>query len=440
MNLLRQRLIAVLMAAAVGAVLPGHALRAQQTITGFERDRALTMLGLVHDDISKHYFDPAFGGADLAAIFDTAKARIGRATRVEETLLAIAQATLELNDGHTAFLPPSLAVRADYGWTMSMIGDSCRVMTVAPGSDADIQGVHPGDAVLEIERLHPARVNLHTIFYMLNLLSPRRSLHVTLAPPGAAPRELTLLAKIVGHRQTYDISGQSDDIWELIRQGQNEADSLASRYREFGDSVLVWKLHRFDADDHDVDVGLKRARGRQALILDLRGNPGGSVETMLRLLNGLYSDSTMVANVRGREVNKALFVKGSGARAFAGALLVLVDSRSASGSEAVSRVVQLSGRGRILGDRTAGALREALRYIHGAGTQSVALYGTSVTIADFILSDGKSIDGVGVPPDEMVLPSGAEMAAGADPVLARALALAGVTRTAAQAGQLMLEK
>lgn len=411
-----------------------------QALSGFERGRALTMLSVVQDDIRKHYFDPAIGGVDLAAIFDTAKARIAHASRVEETLLAIAQATIEVNDHHTLFISPELAIRADYGWTMGFVGDTCRALSVAPGSDAGRQGVQPGDALLQIERFQPTRSNLVYIRYMISALFPRKNLRVVLEPPRGAPREMLLEAELHERRRTYDLTAGHDDIWDLLRDEENQADSLASRYREFGDTVLLWRLKQFLADKGTADDGLRKVRGHRALILDLRGNPGGAETTLLRLLNGFYPDSMNVATIRSRDQNRAIFITGSRERAYRGTLVVLVDSRSASASEAFARTIQLSGRGRVLGDRTAGALRRARGYVHEVGTQTVVLYGTSVTTDDVILPDGKSIENVGLTPDEVILPTGSDMAAGADPVLAHALSLAGVDRTPAQAGRLIWHK
>ena len=79
---------------------------------------------------------------------------------------------------------------------------------------------------------------------------------------------------------------------------------------------------------------------------------------------------------------------------------------------------------------------EAEAYSHGVGTDVVALYGTLVSVADIAFADGTRLEGRGVIPDEIILPSGADLAAHRDPALARAIALAGRNVSPEEAGSL----
>jgi carboxyl-terminal processing protease len=126
--------------------------------------------------------------------------------------------------------------------------------------------------------------------------------------------------------------------------------------------------------------------------------------------------------------------------AFAGRIVVLIDSGSASASEVTARVMQIEKRGTVVGDRSAGAVMTSRFFTHTLGQDlygigSVAFFGTSITVADLRLADGRSLEKVGVTPDETVLPTGADLAAGRDPALARAITLLGGTMTAEQAGK-----
>ena len=68
----------------------------------------------------------------------------------------------------------------------------------------------------------------------------------------------------------------------------------------------------------------------------------------------------------------------------------------------------------------------AKHFPHQTGVGSVLYFGASITIADMIMADGRSLEHTGVTPDEVLVPAGADLAAGRDPVLARAAELAGV--------------
>jgi C-terminal processing protease CtpA/Prc len=199
---------------------------------------------------------------------------------------------------------------------------------------------------------------------------------------------------------------------------------------------LLPKLARFFFDQDEVDGLVDKARKHQALILDLRGNPGGAIETRKYLLGGTFEKEVKIGNRTGRKELKPEVAKSRGRSAFTGKIIVLMDSESASASEMFARIVQLEKRGIVIGDRSAGSVMEAKRYSYHLGTETMIFYGASITESDLIMTDGKSLEHTGVTPDEVVLPSAADLASGRDPVLAYAAGRLGVKLTAEDAGKM----
>ena len=404
---------------------------AAQQITRLERSRGYSMLDAARDDIAKYYFDSTYGGVDLKAVYDTAHARIDRAERLEQVLGAVAQATLQLNDSHTAFIPPLLTYAAEYGWQMRFVGDTCRILGVIPGSDADAKGMHVGDALLSVGGIPLTRRNLWQLRYAINQIQPRNGLVVSLQSPGGAPREVYIAAKLKERRRFLDLVNSFDFI-ELIREGESEA----PRITEVGGRVVVSRPHAFYGYTSWIDDVMDRARERGNLIIDLRGNLGGSAYTLMRLIGQFYEKDLVVLTEVGRDKRKEVVAKGAGKDRYQGPVVVLVDAESASASEVFARTMQLTGRGKVIGDRTAGMVRESMGYRHSIGTEIIVAYGMSVTVADLVMPDGGKLENVGVTPDELVLPTGEDIAAHNDPALARALTSLGLPFTPKEAGAL----
>jgi hypothetical protein len=79
---------------------------------------------------------------------------------------------------------------------------------------------------------------------------------------------------------------------------------------------------------------------------------------------------------------------------------------------------------------------EAKMYNYKVGYDIVVFFGAMITQFDLIMSDGRSLEGTGVTPDEILLPTAADLAVGRDPVLSRAAAICGVKLTPEDAGKL----
>lgn len=429
-------LIARWLAAAL--ILVGPHLGAQQ-LTRIERSRGFTMLDVVRQDIEKNYFDSMYGGIDLKAVFDSARARIEGADRLEQVLGAIANATLSLNDSHTAFIPPRLTYGAEYGFDMRFVGDTCRIVSVKPGSDAEAKGLRIGDALLAVGGVALTRKNLWQFLYAVNAIQPRAGLALSLQSPRGPLRDVYARAKVIERRRIVDPSS-SFDLSELIREGQNEWGKDAPRYVDVANRIVVSRPNAFYGYNSWIDDLVDRARNREAMVIDLRGNHGGSVNALLRLIGRFYENDLTVATEKLRNKTRQMIAKGAGKDRYPGALVVLVDAESASAAEIFARTVQLTNRGKVIGDRTAGAVRESLGYFHTIGTELIIFYGASVTISDLVMPDGGKLENVGVTPDELVLPAGEDIAAGNDPVLAHALTFLGVPFTPKEAGALRLRK
>jgi carboxyl-terminal processing protease len=159
------------------------------------------------------------------------------------------------------------------------------------------------------------------------------------------------------------------------------------------------------------------------VVLDLRGNSGGYLNTLYYFLGGMFGTDVKIFDRIGRSSTDPVSVRGRAHNAFMGKLVVLIDSRTASVSEIFARVIQLQTRGTIVGDRSSGRVMETRRYAHGG---SKLPYSVIVAEADIAMSDGKKLENVGVEPDIVVLPTSGDLANSRDPVMAKAVALLGV--------------
>jgi carboxyl-terminal processing protease len=176
-----------------------------------------------------------------------------------------------------------------------------------------------------------------------------------------------------------------------------------------------------------------KVKKHQALILDLRGNGGGYEDTLLRLIGKFFDREVKVGQLVRRKETKPLTAKWQGG-GFEGNVVVLIDSRSASSAEIFARVMQLEKRGVVIGDRSAGAVMRARHHPHHSGVDTIIPYAVSVTDADLVMADGQSLENRGVTPNEVLLPTAADLAAGRDPVMARAAEILRVKLDPVKAG------
>jgi C-terminal processing protease CtpA/Prc len=417
----------------------GQAQPAQRKSSSFDPGLVSDMLQAISSDVKKHYYDPRFHGIDWDSNVRAAEQRINASSSLNQALSEVAAALDALNDSHTFFLPPQHAYKHDFGWQIEMVGDHCFVTQIRPKSDGESKGIKRGDEVQRINGYQPARANLWKMNYVFNILRPQPGLHVELRTPRNEVKQVDLMAAMQETKRVKDLTarGGGGDIWDLIRESENAESNSRARSVELGDEIEVLKFPGFSFSQTEVEDMIKKARKHKAMILDLRGNSGGSVDTLKWLLGGMFDKEVKIGDRVTRDGSKPMMAKSSKNNVFGGQLIVLVGSRSASASELFARVVQLEKRGIVLGDKTAGAVMEARRYSYEHGVDTVIFYGASITDADIIMTDGKSLEHVGVIPDQLLLPTADDLANNRDPVLAHAVEMCGAKITPEAAGALV---
>ena len=396
-----------------------------------DRNRGIVMSKLIKDYLKEYYYDPNYHGMDLDARFKAADDRIRNAANISEVLGIIAQAMAELNDSHTFFIPPSRPVDVDYGWKMQMIGDQCLVTVVDSGSDAEAQGLKPGDEVLSLNGFKPTRDNLWKMDYNFSVLRPQPGKHIVVRTPEGQDRDLAIKAKV--EKRPKEINPEE---WFNQSFKDQEDEKKLPTYSNLGENAIIWKLRHFDLTESNIGDMMKRARQHKALILDLRGNGGGEEVALQKLIGYFFDHDITIGEMKRRKESKPLKAKAHTDNLFKGQLVVLIDSQSASASELFARVIQLEKRGTIVGDRSSGAVMRSIFRPGALGDVSsgnMIFYGASITDADIVMADGKGLERVGVTPDEVALPKPADLAAKRDPVLARAAALVGADISAEKA-------
>jgi C-terminal processing protease CtpA/Prc len=265
--------------------------------------------------------------------------------------------------------------------------------------------------------------------YAYYSLRPRTGLSLRVQKSDGSEVKYDVPSKITHGKQVIDLTGGSDagfDIWEYERKAEDAYKRATRQYiYDKLPGVFIWRIPSFEIDPAEVDTIVDRAKKFPAMIIDLRGNSGGRVDMLRRLIGDLFPNDVKVGDEKKRKETKEIIAKTRGDKSYEGKITVLIDSRSASASEVFSRVIQLQKRGTIVGDRSAGAVMESISLSHDVGMDTVVTFATSMTVADLIMTDGKSLEKSGVSPDIWLLPTGQEMAAGLDPVLAKAVELSG---------------
>lgn len=397
------------------------------------RDTGLEMLREIKKDLKDNYYDPEFHGINLEEHFKTAERKIKETKSTAQIFGILGQVLIDFNDSHTGFIPPTLVTSVDYGWRLQMFGDKAYIVAVKPASDAAAKGLKVGDEVHSVDGFQLTRTNLWEFEYSYFVLTPALRTTVAVRDAQGSVRQIEIASKIIEEAPPRAYSPV------IILTPRPTPPKTTPLYYEADKQTIITKLPNFEVSDKEVDEMIKRCSKYQNLILDLRGNPGGLVKAVQRMVGHFFDGDLKIADAKGRKESRAVIAKTRGDKVFKGRLIVLVDSDSSSAAEVFARVVQLEKRGVVIGDRTSGKVMTSVILGHPIGFRNLyptGFFGVSVTIEDVFMSDGKSLEKLGVTPDEVIIPTGQQIASRQDPVLARAASLFDITLDPKKAGTL----
>jgi C-terminal processing protease CtpA/Prc len=417
------------------AILRAQQPKPQPQISSNDLGRAHAMLLQTYTDVKKNYYDPTYHGVDLDATYKQLDARMSASQTINDTFRVIAALLLQLHDSHTFFQPPVRTNHSTLGYEMEMVGDKCFITHIRPGTDAATK-LHIGDQVLALNRFTIKRPDFINERYFFQTLAPAPSETLDLLSPTGERRQVTIEALMRRGAKILDVTDEgSSDFWQLVRDDEAMDHLNRERYYESGDAIL-WKMPSFEIDVPAMDKMFSKVKKHQTLILDLRDNPGGYIDSLKYMLGHVFDHDVKIADRVSRKDTKPISAKTTGSSAFSGKIIVLVNSQSGSCAELFARVIQLEKRGQVIGDQSAGAVMEAREIPEWFGTDSKIYYGLSITSANLVMTDGKSLENTGVTPDDKLLPTAADLADGKDPVMSHALQLAGITMDPSAAGKL----
>ena len=252
---------------------------------------------------------------------------------------------LQTLDPYSAFLPPvskedlDIDTKGEFGGIgIEISQDEHKVLTVVTpleGTPAFKAGVQAGDKIWKIEGKTTDGVSLSDA---VKKLRGKKGTSVTITviheTDPRKPVDIAIVRDVIKVKSIVDVR-------------------MVDEKEKIG-YIRMTQFQEKTADDMDAAVKSLIDRGMRALILDLRFNPGGLLDSAIEV-SERFVDKGVIVSTKGRnESNKKVFNADGGSAYPPFPVALLVSGQSASASEIVSGCLQDHKRAVIVGSRTFG--------------------------------------------------------------------------------------
>ena len=339
--------------------------------------------------------------------------QLERITRLksDDVLDRTLNAMLATYDPHSNYYPPIDAMELNRQTTLQLEGigvtirpergneDYTKIETLVEGGPASKTGqVRSGDRILGVAQEGEAMVDVvgWSSQELVGIIRGKRGTKVTLKLLAAgAPASQARLVTITRDVIQEEDAGLRTRVVEVDYQGKKQKVGVI----EIPSFYLNYRARRAGSDYRSVaedtanalvDLSKQKVAG---VIVDLRNNPGGSLEEVAKMLGQVIKEGPVV-QIRDGNGNVSIFEDTDGGeQLYSGPLAVMVNLASASASEIYSAAIQDYGRGIVIGSTTT-----------GKGTAQIQLdslaYGqATLTQRKFYRVTGGSTQNKGVIPD-----------------------------------------
>lgn len=254
--------------------------------------------------------------------------------------------------------------------------DEVEVVTPLEGTPAYRAGVQAGDIIIRVDGNSLEKFSLNKV--VDTITGPKNTpVTLTIRRDGKEIEFPLTRARV----KIHSVKGVRRDPLDEERW-----DHWLDRDRGIG-YIRITNFQRNTVEDVTNVLSELSAEGLKGMILDLRGNPGGLLDSAWQLSSLFLNRGDTVVSTKGRDRTEDHVFHAVGGGAFSDIpLAVLVDERSASASEIVSGSVRDNGQGAVVGERTFGKF--SVQNLIPLGRSGAKL---KITTARYYLPNGDSL-------------------------------------------------